>query len=290
MSTVAVHEVGPRDGLQNEVVQVPTDVKIDLVNRLSEIGLAHIEVTSFVSPKWVPQLADASVVMESIQRLPGTCYSVLTPNMKGYAAARAARANEVAIFAAASETFSQRNINCSIAESLERFKPVVQAAKEDGVALRGYISCVANCPYEGAIAPEAVAVLSEQLLAMGCHEISVGDTTGTGTPEQIQAMLDAVIQRVPVDQLAGHYHDTDHRALDNVRVSLEAGVRSFDSAIGGAGGCPYSPGAKGNLSTLSLVQWLHDKGFETGIDMAGLQAADAFMREQVLPASRLSDA
>ena len=281
-----MHEVGPRDGLQNETHKVPTEIKIALVDKLAAIGFRHIEVTSFVSPKWVPQLADASEVMAGIERQSGISYSVLTPNLKGYERARQSQASEVAIFAAASETFSQRNINCTIEQSLERFEPVIAAAREDGTPVRGYVSCVANCPYEGAVEPEAVAAVSERLYLMGCHQVSLGDTTGTGTPEQIAAMLAAVAPRIPIESIAGHYHDTNHRALDNVRVSLDVGVRHFDSAIGGAGGCPYSPGAKGNLSTGSLVELLVELGFETGLDRARLADAEVFLRKEVLPGHR----
>lgn len=282
MNRVVVHEVGPRDGLQNEKQLVPTDIKIELVNKLGTVGFSHLEVTSFVSPKWVPQLADAAEVMEGIRREEGVCYSVLTPNLKGYERAVQAQADEVAIFAAASETFSQKNINCSIQESLERFAPIMAAAKADSMLVRGYVSCVANCPYEGAVTPDAVAEVSERLFEMGCHEVSLGDTTGTGTPEQIMAMLQAVAARVPVARLAGHYHDTNHCALDNVRVSLDAGVRHFDSAIGGAGGCPYSPGAKGNLSTSLLVDLLTELGYDTGLDRVLLAEAETYLREHVL--------
>lgn len=282
MNRVVVHEVGPRDGLQNEQVQVPTDVKIALIDKLTEAGFSVIESTSFVSPKWVPQLADASEVMQGIRRAPGVCYSVLVPNLKGYERARDAGANEVAIFAAASETFSHKNINCSIAESLDRFKPVVKAAANDSMLVRGYVSCVVDCPYDGEVSPMSVADVTEQLLDLGCHEVSLGDTTGTGTPEKIIPMLESVLQRASATQLAGHYHDTNHRALDNVRVSLAAGLRCFDSAIGGAGGCPYSPGAKGNLSTTSLVDLLIELGYETGLDRQKLQQAEDYLRSSVL--------
>lgn len=282
MNRVVVHEVGPRDGLQNEQVQVPTDVKIALIDKLTEAGFSVIESTSFVSPKWVPQLADASEVMQGIRRAPGVCYSVLVPNLKGYERARDAGANEVAIFAAASETFSHKNINCSIAESLDRFKPVVKAAASDSMPVRGYVSCVVDCPYDGEVSPMSVADVTEQLLDLGCHEVSLGDTSGTGTPEKIIPMLESVLQRASATQLAGHYHDTNHRALDNVRVSLAAGLRCFDSAIGGAGGCPYSPGAKGNLSTTSLVDLLIELGYETGLDRQKLQQAEDYLRSSVL--------
>ena len=283
MKHVVVHEVGPRDGLQNEQAEVPTSVKIELINRLSAAGFSDIEATSFVSPRWVPQLADAAAVMAGIVRAEGVRYSVLTPNLTGYERARDAAADEVAIFASASETFSQKNINCSIAESIERFRPVLAAAAIDGIPVRGYVSCVANCPYEGAVAPAAVADVAEHLLKLGCHEISLGDTTGTGTTEQVVAMLEAVLRCASTDQLAGHFHDTHHRALDNVGVSLDLGLRRFDSAIGGAGGCPYSPGAKGNLSTTALADLLTERGYQTGLDRQKLQQAEDYLISAVLP-------
>jgi hydroxymethylglutaryl-CoA lyase len=275
---VTIFEMGPRDGLQNEKRFVPTPDKVRLVDMLSACGFAKIEVTSFVSPRWVPQMADAAEVMAGIARRPGVAYTVLTPNMKGYEAARAAKADEVAIFGAASESFSRKNINCSIAESLERFHPVVEAARADGIPVRGYVSCVTDCPYEGPVAPAAVARVAAELYAMGCFEISLGDTIGHGTPETIAAMLDAVLNEVPASKLAGHYHDTRGRALANIAVSLDKGLRTFDAAVGGLGGCPYAPGAKGNVDTLAVAVMLEDRGYETGLDMALLENAAAFAR------------
>ncbi|GIL01717.1 MAG: hydroxymethylglutaryl-CoA lyase [Alphaproteobacteria bacterium] len=275
---VTLFEMGPRDGLQNEKRFVPTADKIRLVDLLSDCGFAKIEVTSFVSPKWVPQMADAAEVMAGIARRAGVTYAVLTPNMKGYEAARAARADEVAVFGSASETFSRRNINCSIAESFERFAPVVTAARADGIPVRGYVSCVTDCPYEGRVAPPAVAQVAARLFAMGCYQVSLGDTIGHGTPETISAMLDAVLAEVPADKLAGHYHDTSGRALDNIAVSLGRGLRTFDAAIGGLGGCPYAPGAKGNVDTLAVAAMLAGRGYDTGLDMARLAGAAAFAR------------
>lgn len=281
MTHVRIYEVGPRDGLQNEKAIIPTEKKIALIDLLSLTGFEKIEATSFVSPKWVPQLADAEEVLAGIMRAPGVTYAALTPNMKGFERALAARADEVAIFGAASETFSQKNINCSIAESLERFGPIMDAAKAAGIPVRGYISCVAGCPYEGDIAPAAVRDVAERLLAMGCYEISLGDTIGKGTPETISAMLKAVLEAVPADKLAGHYHDTDNRALDNVRASLECGLRVFDSAVGGLGGCPYAPGAKGNVSTTALAHMLEAEGWRTGLDFEKLAAAEAYLAREI---------
>ena len=273
---VTIFEVGPRDGLQNEDRLIPAADKIRLVDMLSACGFAKIEATSFVSPKWVPQMADAAEVMAGIHRRPGVSYAALTPNLQGYARAREAGADEVAVFAAASESFSQKNINCSIAESLERFRPVADAARADGVPLRGYVSCVTDCPYNGPTPPDAVARVVEALHGMGCYEISLGDTIGAGTPETVAAMLDAALQVAPPSRLAGHYHDTRQRALDNIRVSLDKGLRVFDTAVGGLGGCPYAPGAKGNVATGAVVALLDEAGYETGIDAAELEKAAAF--------------
>ncbi|MCA3664426.1 MAG: hydroxymethylglutaryl-CoA lyase, partial [Methylobacterium sp.] len=242
---VRIFEMSPRDGLQNEARLIPTAQKIELVDRLSECGFDRIEVTSFVSPKWVPQMADAAEVMAGITRKPGIGYAVLTPNLKGYEGARAARADEVAIFASASEGFSRKNINCAIAESLQRFEPVVAAAKADGMPVRGYISCVVECPYDGPTPPGKVAEVASALFGMGCYEVSLGDTIGKATPEGIARMLDAVAKAVPPAKLAGHYHDTGGRALENIAESLERGLRVFDASVGNLGGCPYAPGAKG---------------------------------------------
>ncbi len=272
---VRIFEMGPRDGLQNEAAQIATADKIALVDRLSECGFDHIEVTSFVSPKWVPQMADAAQVLAGISRRDGVAYTALTPNMRGYAGARAARANEVAVFGSASEGFSQRNINCSITESLERFAPLLKAAVADGIAVRGYVSCVTDCPYDGAVAPEMVARVARALLDMGCYEISLGDTIGAAAPDSTGAMLDAVLALVPVERLAGHFHDTKGRALDNIKVALARGVRVFDSAIGGLGGCPYAPGAAGNVDTIAVARMLETLGYDSGLDMAALvRAAD----------------
>jgi len=275
---VRIFEMGPRDGLQNEAAMISTADKVDLVDRLSGCGFDHIEVTSFVSPKWVPQMADAAEVLAGITRKEGVVYAALTPNLRGYQAARAAKADEVAIFASASEGFSQANINCSIEESLARFAPLVAAAAADGIPVRGYVSCVVECPYDGPVAPEAVARVAAALLAMGCYEISLGDTVGAGVPDTIAAMLEAVVQVVPADKLAGHYHDTNGRAVENIEVSLKAGLRTFDSAIGGLGGCPYAPGAAGNVDTLAVAKKLSALGYETGLDAARLEAVAAFAK------------
>ncbi|WP_421850291.1 hydroxymethylglutaryl-CoA lyase [Oricola sp.] len=273
---VTIFEMGPRDGLQNEKVLIDTADKIALVDRLSGCGFVKIEVTSFVSPKWVPQMADAADVMAGITRNPNVSYAVLTPNMRGFEGAVAAKADEIAIFGSASEGFSRKNINCSIAESLERFRPVVEAAKAARIPVRGYVSCVTDCPYDGPTPPEAVARVAAELMAMGCYEVSLGDTIGAGAPETIAAMLDAVLEVVPARYLAGHYHDTGGRALDNIAVSLDRGLRVFDSSVGGLGGCPYAPGAKGNVATEAVAAMLHARGYETGIDPERLAGVAAF--------------
>lgn len=275
---VTIFEMGPRDGLQNEKQFVPTEQKIQLVDRLSDCGFRKIEVTSFVSPKWVPQMADAQEVMDGIYRHPAVVYSVLTPNVKGYTAARKASADEVAIFGSASEGFSKKNINCSVAESIERFKPLLEKAQHDDMPVRGYVSCVTDCPYDGATPPEKVAEVAGQLFELGCYEISLGDTIGASTPETIGKMLEAVLKTVPANRLAGHYHDTKARALDNIEVSLEKGLRTFDAAVGGLGGCPYAPGAKGNVATEAVVGLVENKGFETGIRTDRLAEVVEFAR------------
>jgi hydroxymethylglutaryl-CoA lyase len=275
---VTVFEMGPRDGLQNEKALISTLDKISLVDRLSDCGFSKIEVTSFVSPKWVPQMADAAEVLAGIRRKSGVSYAALTPNLRGFDGALAAKADEIAIFGAASEGFSQKNINCSIEESLIRFAPVAAAAAEHGIPMRGYVSCVTDCPYDGPTAPDQVAEVAGKLLEMGCYEISLGDTIGSGTPETVGRMLEAVLKTVPAAQLAGHYHDTKARALDNILVSLDLGLRVFDAAAGGLGGCPYAPGAKGNVATEAVVALLHDKGFETGIDLARLTEVAQFAK------------
>ncbi|MEP2706190.1 MAG: hydroxymethylglutaryl-CoA lyase [Roseibium sp.] len=275
---VTIFEMGPRDGLQNEKRFVPTDEKIALVDRLSGCGFRKIEVTSFVSPKWVPQMADALDVMEGIYRHPAVTYSVLTPNVKGYTAAMKTSPDEVAIFGSASEGFSQKNINCSVAESIERFKPLLNKAEQVEIPVRGYVSCVTDCPYDGETPPEKVAEIAKALFDLGCYEISLGDTIGAGTPETIGRMLDAVLEVVPAEKVAGHYHDTKGRALENIEVSLEKGLRTFDSAIGGLGGCPYAPGAKGNVATESVADLMQRKGFETGIKIEELAAIADFAK------------
>jgi hydroxymethylglutaryl-CoA lyase len=276
---VTIVEVGPRDGLQNEKRPIPATRKIELIDLLSETGFQRIEVASFVSPKWVPQMADGAEVMAGIKRRPGTRYAALSPNMRGYEAARAAKADEVAIFGAASEAFSQKNINCSIADSIKRFRPVAEAAKADGIPVRGYISTVIACPYDGPVVPSEVARVTELLFDLGCYEVSLGDTVGHGTPETVAAMLDAVLAIVPPAKLAGHYHDTNGRALESVAVSMEKGLRVFDSAVGGLGGCPYAPGAKGNLSTGVLARDLSAQGITTGLDLEALILAEVFVRD-----------
>jgi hydroxymethylglutaryl-CoA lyase len=246
---------------------VPTQVKLELIGRLADAGLAAVEATAFVSPKWIPQMADHTEVLEGIRRKPGVSYPVLTPNLKGFEAARAAGATEVAVFGAASESFSRKNINCTIAESLERFRPVTDAAREAGIKVRGYISCVLGCPYEGEIAPAKVAEVARALHDMGCYEISLGDTIGVGTPGKTQAMIEACAGQVPIARLAGHYHDTYGQALANIYASLEMGVATFDSSVAGLGGCPYAKGASGNVATEDVLYMLHGLGIETGIDL-----------------------
>ena len=264
---VRIVEVGPRDGLQNEKQEVPTETKVELIERLADAGLPAVEATAFVSPKWIPQMADHTEVLERIRRKPGVGYPVLTPNLKGFQAAHAAGATEVAIFGAASEAFSKRNINCSIAESLERFRPVADAARAAGVKVRGYISCVVGCPYEGEIKPQKVAEVAGALFDMGCYEVSLGDTIGVGTPAKTQAMIEACAKRVPIERLAGHYHDTYGQALANLYASLELGVATFDSSVAGLGGCPYAAGASGNVATEDVVYMLNGLGIETGVDL-----------------------
>ena len=276
--SVTLFEVGPRDGLQNEKAQIATVDKIALVNLLSLAGLRKIEVSSFVSPKWVPQMADAAEVFAGIDRVEGVQYTALTPNMRGFEGAIAAGANEIAIFGAASEGFSQKNINCSIAESLKRFAPVVDAAKAANVPVRGYVSCVTDCPYDGSVVPTAVASVAREMMALGCYEISLGDTIGVGTPKKVALMLDAVLKEVDADKLAGHFHDTNGQALANIEVALEHGLRVFDASVGGLGGCPYAPGAAGNVATEAVVELLEAKGFSTGVDREKLDAAAAFAR------------
>jgi len=270
---ITVFEMGPRDGLQNEAAPIATEDKIALVNALSECGLSKIEVTSFVSAKWVPQLSDAAQVMAGLTRVPGTSYTALTPNMKGFEAAKNALADEIAIFGAASEAFSKANINCSIEDSLARFIPMMAAAKTAGIPVRGYVSCITDCPYEGAVSPQRTARVARALFDMGCYEISLGDTIGQATPERLDKTLQAVLDSVPASALAGHYHDTNQRALENIALSLGYGIRVFDAAIGGLGGCPYAPGAKGNVATEAVAALMQAQGFETGLDLIKLEKA-----------------
>jgi hydroxymethylglutaryl-CoA lyase len=292
---VRLVEVGPRDGLQNEKAMVATDVKVRLVDMLSDAGFASVEATSFVSPKWVPQLADAAEVMARIHRKPGVAYPVLVPNMKGFEGALAARAEEIAVFVAATESFSRRNINCSIDESLVRAAPVFAAARAHGMRVRGYISCVLGCPYEGEVAPEAVRDVAARLAALGAYEVSLGDTIGTGTAGKTRLLVDTVADAVPVTMLAGHFHDTYGQALANVYASLEAGVATFDCSVAGLGGCPYAKGATGNVASEDVVYLLQGLGIDCGVDMTALRRAGHFIlgalgREPVSRVARALDA
>jgi len=267
---VRIVEVGPRDGLQNEPGTVPTEIKLQLIERLADAGLPAVEATAFVSPKWIPQMADHTEVLERLRRKAAVSYPVLTPNLKGFEAARAAGAQEVAVFGAASEAFSKKNINCSIAESLERFAVVVTQATKHNIGVRGYVSCVLGCPYEGEVKPERVAEVAGALFDMGCYEVSLGDTIGVGTPGKTKAMIEACARRVPLAKLAGHYHDTYGQALANIYASLELGVSTFDASVAGLGGCPYAAGASGNVATEDVVYMLHGLGIKTGVDLERL--------------------
>jgi len=267
---VKIVEVGPRDGLQNEQQVVPTATKIELIDRLAEAGLRVIEATSFVSPKWVPQMGDNDAVLAGIQRKLTVTYTALTPNLQGFDGAVQAGANEVAIFGAASESFSRKNINCSIPESLKRFEPVVSAASALEIPVRGYVSCVVGCPYEGSIAPEQAASVAKTLFDMGCYEVSLGDTIGVGNPASIARMIEACARVVPIARLAGHYHDTYGMAIANIHASLQLGIATFDASVAGLGGCPYAKGASGNVATEDVVYLLDGLGIETGIDLAKL--------------------
>jgi len=289
---VRLVEVGPRDGLQNEKAMVPTDVKVALIDMLADAGMPAIEATSFVSPKWVPQMADAADVMARIRRKPGVRYPVLTPNMKGFEAARAAGADEVAVFVAATEAFSQRNINCSIAESLVRAQPIFDAAKAANIRVRGYISVVLGCPYEGDVGPARVADVAASLHALGAYEISLGDTIGTGTAGRTQALFRRVAERVPVAALAGHFHDTYGQALANLYAALELGVATFDCSVSGLGGCPYAKGATGNVASEDVLYLLDGLGIDTGVDMTRLRRAGKYISAHLgrEPASRVARA
>ena len=291
-AAVRLVEVGPRDGLQNEKTIVPTAVKVALIDRLSAAGFAAIEATSFVSPKWVPQMADAADVMAGIRREPGVRYAVLTPNMKGFEAALAAKADEVAVFVAASETFSRKNINCGIDESVERARPIFAAAKAAGLRVRGYISCVLGCPYEGDVDPRKVAEVAEALFALGAYEVSLGDTIGVGTAGRTARLFARVAERVPITALAGHFHDTYGQALTNLYAAMETGVATFDCSVAGLGGCPYAIGATGNVASEDVVYLMNGLGIDTGIDLTRLriagQAISDFLGRQ--PVSRVARA
>ena len=275
---IRIFEMAARDGLQSQKRIIPASDKIMLVDLLSQCGFSHVEVTAFVSPKWVPQLADAPQIMAGITRKPGVRYTALVPNLEGYRAAKAAGAHEVAVFASASEGFSRANINCTIDESLERFAPVLAEAKADGTPVRGYVSCVTDCPFDGKVAPKAVAGIAGALAGMGCYEISLGDTIGHATPKSVRAMLGAVLAKLPPQRLAGHFHDTKGMALANIEASLACGIATFDASVGGLGGCPYAPGAAGNVDTLAVARLMARLGHETGLDMKQLERAAAFAR------------
>lgn len=289
---VKLVEVGPRDGLQNEKQAVPASVKIELVQRLQDAGLKEIEVTSFVSPKWVPQMADNAEVMAGIQRLPGVRYSVLTPNLQGFEAALKARPDEIVVFGAASEAFSQKNINCSMAESIARFAPVVQAARAAGIYVRGAMSCALGCPYEGEIAPERVGYLAGLMKGIGVQHIGVADTIGVGTALKVQRAIEATLRHFDVDDVSGHFHDTYGQALANTLAALELGIWQFDTSVAGLGGCPYAKGATGNVASEDVVYLLHGMGIETGIDLDKLVDAGKFISDflQRKPNSRAATA
>ncbi len=276
-SYIKLVDVGPRDGLQNEKQPVPTAVKVELVHRLQAAGLKEIEVTSFVSPKWVPQMADAASVMAGLERRPGVRYSVLTPNLKGFEAAVATRPDEIVVFGAASEAFSQKNINCSIAESIERFAPVVEAAKAAGIFVRGAMSCTVGCPYEGEIAPERVAYLAALMKGIGVQHVGVADTIGVGTPLKVARAVEATLQHYALDAVSGHFHDTYGQALANTLQCLQMGVWQYDTSVAGLGGCPYAKGATGNVATEDVVYLLQGMGIDTGIDLDALVDAGAFI-------------
>ncbi|PCI55124.1 MAG: hydroxymethylglutaryl-CoA lyase [Gammaproteobacteria bacterium] len=289
---VKVVEVGPRDGLQNEATPVSANDKIQLIEKLGDAGVNYIESGSFVSPKWVPQMATSTEIFEKLNRKKNVTYAALTPNLRGFEAALAVNADEVAIFGAASESFSQKNINCSIEESLERFAPIMEAAKKANIKVRGYVSCVLGCPYEGEIAPEQVALVAEKLFAMGCYEISLGDTVGVGNPASVTKMIQAVSARVPIDKLAVHFHDTYGQALTNIYAALQLGVGVIDSAVAGLGGCPYAKGASGNVATEDVVYMLNGLEITTGIDFKKLLQAGWFISDKLgkAPISKVSNA
>lgn len=289
---VRMVEVGPRDGLQNEAKLVPAAIKIALIEKLADTGLRVVEAGAFVSPKWIPQMADTAQVLAGLKRRSGVSYPVLVPNLKGFEAALAAGAGEIAVFGAASETFSQRNTNCSIEQGLERFAPVVAAARRHGIRVRGYVSCVVDCPYEGPIAPAAAASVARRLLDLGCYEISLGETIGTATPRRVQAMLEAVAAVAPGETLAVHFHDTYGQALANLMAALEAGIAVVDSSVAGLGGCPYARGATGNVASEDVLYLLNGLGVRTGVDLGKLAQAGRFISEELgrEPASKVARA
>jgi hydroxymethylglutaryl-CoA lyase len=278
---VKIVEVGPRDGLQNEKETIPADVKIELVNRLTQAGFPNIEAASFVSPKWVPQMATSTDVMAGITRKPGVVYSVLVPNMRGFDAAIAAKADEIVIFGAASEAFSQKNINCSIAESIERFREVAEAAKQHGLLLRGAVSCALGCPYQGEVSADSVADVVRRLRDIGCDEIDIADTIGVGTPRKVQAIIERAAREFPIERLSGHFHDTYGQALANIYASMEVGISIFHSSVAGLGGCPYAKGATGNVSTEDVLFMMQGVGIETGIDLNAVVDAGQFISKHL---------
>jgi hydroxymethylglutaryl-CoA lyase len=280
-SSVKIVEVGPRDGLQNESQLISLAAKLQLIDALGEAGLKHVEAGSFVSPKWVPQMADSLAVFQQLKRQSGVVYSALTPNMQGLESALAAKVDEVAIFGAASESFSMRNINCSISESLQRFEAVIEKASAAGLRVRGYVSCVLGCPYEGEISPDKVVQVTQQMLAMGCYEVSLGDTVGVGTPLKTATLLDALLQQISVNKLAVHFHDTYGQALANILIALQHGIRVIDSSVAGLGGCPYAQGAAGNVATEDVVYMLNGMEIETGVNLPNLVRAGQNIMQQL---------
>jgi len=280
-ASVRIVDVGPRDGLQNEKAIVPTEVKVALIEKLADAGVPAIEATSFVSPKWVPQMADAADVMARVRRRPGVTYAVLTPNMKGFEGALAAKADEVVVFGAASEAFSQKNINCSIAESIERFAPVTKAARDAGMRVRGVISCCLGCPYQGEVSPDAVGHVTRLMRDIGVHHVGIADTIGVGTPAATQRAMEAALAVFPVNEVSGHFHDTYGQALANVYASLELGIATFDASVAGLGGCPYAKGATGNVATEDVVYMLHGLSIATGIDLDRLRGAGRYISDHL---------
>lgn len=291
-ASITLWEAGPRDGLQNEAQTVPTAIKIELIERLADAGLRHIEAASFVSPKWVPQMADGAAVLQGLGRKPGVRYQALVPNMKGLEAAIDAGVKDIAIFTAASEAFTQKNINCSIAESFDRFRPVMERADQAGMRVRGFVSCALGCPYEGAVSPKKVAEVAREMIAIGCYEVALGDTIGVGTPIKVEQVIAACAKDTPLDRLAVHFHDTYGQALANSFMALQMGIRSLDASVAGLGGCPYAQGASGNLATEDLVYMLNGLGIECGVDLEKLVATSWFIARALgrEPSSRVARA